>query len=117
MDLLELVEALRSHDGLRARQWVIDAGRVGLDHSSLPRPTGVDRLGLAIAAGVVELPASRAGQEAPSWTASVPALDEPFHLVRAAATMPRLRRLFEEEGALARRSRGLLAPPEFLTAA
>ena len=117
MDLIELVEALRTHDALGARQWVADSGRIRLDFTGLSRPESLDRLGLAIAAGIVELLAARAGQQPPAWTASVAPLDEPFFLVRAAAVMPRLRRLCEEEGPEPLRSRRLLAPPEFLTAA
>jgi hypothetical protein len=37
--------------------------------------------------------------------------------VAAAETLPRLRRLCEEEGPEPLRRRGLLAPPDFLTAA
>lgn len=117
MRLEDLVEALLSHDTLAARQWVIDAGRAHFDWSRVLVPTDRDPIPLAVAAGVAELLARRAGQEPPGWTKAVPALPEPFFLVRAAAKMPRLRRVCEVEGPEPLRRRGLLAPPDFLTAA
>lgn len=117
MRLDDLVAALLRHDTLAARQWVSDAGRTRFDWQSVAAPGETDPLARAIAAGVTELLARRAGQEPPAWTRSVPALAEPFFLVRAAASMPRLRRLCESEGPEPLRRRGLLAPPEFLTAA
>jgi hypothetical protein len=57
-----------------------------------------DSVDLAIAAGVLELLASRWGQAAPDWTGSIPALLQPFFLVKAAAWLPRLRKTCEEEG-------------------
>jgi len=81
------------------------------------RPSGLDTVDLAIAAGVVELLASRWHQAVPEWTRDVPGVGEPFLLVKAAAYLPRLRRSCEEEGPEPLRRRGLLAPPDFLTAA
>ena len=117
MHLEDLVQALLSRDALTARAWVADASRAGLRWLEVPRPEGLDPTGLAIAAGISETLAARSGQAAPQWTADVPGIAEPFLLVRAAATMPRLRRLCETEGPEPLRRRGLLAPPEFLTAA
>lgn len=117
MHLEDLARALVGYDALAARQWVADAGRAKLDWTSVPQPTGLEPVALAIAAGVAELLASRAGQEPPVWTKSVPAAPEPFFLVRAAAWMPRLRQVCEVEGPEPLRRRGLFAPPEFLTAA
>jgi hypothetical protein len=117
MDLLELVSALMRRDALTARQWVADALRAGFDWSTVPEPAGLDPVDRAVAAGVVELLAGRAGRPAPPWTAAVPPSPRPFCLVRAAESMPRLRRECEEEGPWALRRRGILAPPEFLTAA
>jgi hypothetical protein len=117
MDLIELVRALRGHETLAARQWVVDALRTGVQLHTLERPRDVDSVDLAIAAGVVELLASRWGQPAPDWTRSVPALPEPFFLVKAAACLPRLRKTCMDEGPEPLRRRRLLAPPNFLTAA
>src|SRR5688500_9264033 len=117
MRLEDLVDALLRYDHLTARQWVADAGREHLEWRRVPVPTGLDAIGLAVAAGVAELLASRAGQAPPVWTAAVPGVDEPLFLVRAAARMPRLRASCETEGPEPLRKRRLLAPPDFLTAA
>lgn len=117
MDILDLVKALLSYDALTARQWLADAERSGFAWSRVPPPSGLDATASALAAGVTELLASRAGQAPPAWTARVPAAPERIFLVRAAATMPRLRDLCEREGPEPLRRRGLLAPPEFLTLA
>jgi hypothetical protein len=117
MELRELVTALRTYDVLTARQWVADAVRSGLVWEAIPDPMDLDAVGRAIAAGIVELLAERTGQRPPAWTARVPPSPEPILLVRAAATMPRLRRACEENGPEPLRRRGILAPPEFLTAA
>ena len=117
MDLRDLVAALLRHDALGARAWVAESRRQHFEWTSVPRPEGLDVIGLTVAAGIAELLAGRAGQQPPSWTAGIAGLDEPVFLVRAAAVMPRLRRLCELEGPEPLRSRGLMAPPEFLTAA
>ena len=117
MELLELVRAVRDHDPLAARQWVADALRAALHLADLPEPKGLDAVDLAIAAGVVELLASRWGQRPPDWTRGVPAAPRPVFLVQAAAHLPRLRRTCETEGPEPLRRRRLLAPPDYLTAA
>ena len=117
MDLTELVRALIACDALAARQWVADALRQGIEWSRVPEPRMRDPMEMAVAAAVVELLAQRAGQPAPDWTGTVPPAPEPVFLVRAAATMPRTRRLCEEEGPEPLRRRKILAPPEFLTIA
>ncbi len=70
-----------------------------------------------MAAAVVEMMAERQGKTPASWTEAVPAAPRRLFLVRAAESLPRLRRLCEDEGPEALRRRGLLAPPDFLTAA
>jgi hypothetical protein len=72
---------------------------------------------MAVAAGIVETLATRAGQATAPWTSEVPAAAKTVFLVRAAQTMPRLRRMCEEEGPEPLRRRRLMAPPDFLTAA
>lgn len=115
MELLELVVALVDGDMLTARQWVADSVREGFEWTRVPRPQELPDPAMAIAAGITELLAARAGQAAPSWTTNVGAASEPVFLVRAARDYPRLRRLCEEEGPEQLRSRRILAPPEFLT--
>ena len=117
MDLRDLVWALLRRDALSARQWVADAAQGGFDWTSVTEPTGLDAVGLAVAAGTAELMADRLGQAPPGWAAAVPASPEHLFLVQAAEFLPRLRRLCEEEGPEPLRRRGLLAPPGFLTVA
>lgn len=117
MDLRDLVKALLAYDALEARQWVADALRANLVWKDLEAPKGLDQTAFSLAAGVVELLAERAHQPAPAWTAQAEPLVKPHFLVRAAETMPRLRRACEREGPEPLRRRGFLAPPGFLTAA
>jgi hypothetical protein len=117
MDLHDLVNALLRFDALSARQWLADALRSKLVWKDIPAPTGLDATEAAVAAGVAELLAARAGQPAPDWTAAVQGSPAKIFLVQAAATMPRLRLLCETEGPEPLRRRGLFAPPDFLTVA
>jgi len=117
MDLRDLVRALLGYDALAARQWLADAQRSRFVWTDVPAPVGLDATELATAAGVAELLAARTGQLPPDWAASVPPAPKKLYLVRAAATMPRLRALCEREGPEPLRNRGLLAPPEFLSIA
>lgn len=117
MNLPELVRALLAYDVLAARQWVADSIREGIDWTSMPEPADLDDVARGIAAGIAELLAARAGQAPPPWTSSIQASPTPFYLVKAARTMPRLRRLCEEEGPEPLRRRGILAPPDFLMVA
>jgi hypothetical protein len=117
MELLDLINALLSYDTLTARQWILDAERSKMIWSAVPAPSGVDATAFALAAGVTELLASRSGQTPPAWTSRVPPAPQRIFLVRAAATMPRLRELCESSGPEPLRRRGFLAPPDFLTAA
>jgi len=115
MKLDDLVSALLSYDTLTARQWVADAWRESISWSSVPPPQGLDAVGMAVAAGVVEMLAERTGQPFPTWTAKVPPARDPVFLVRFATSMPRLRALCEREGPEPLRRRQVMAPPDFLT--
>ena len=117
MELRDFVDALLARDALRARQWAADAAREAVIWTDVPRPAGWSAAELAVGAGVVELFASRCHQPPPSWTATVGGAPEPLYLVRAAETMPRLRRACETEGPEPLRIRGIYAPPDFMTAA
>ena len=117
MNLSDLVRALLSFETLIARQWVADSLRQGVVWVSMPAPTDLDPVGLGVAAGVAELLAERAGQAPPPWASSVEVGFETVWLVKAARTMPRLRKLCETEGPEPLRRRGILAPPEFLSVA
>jgi hypothetical protein len=115
LDLRDLVRALLRFDTLTARQWDADAAGSSLVWSEIPCPSGLDATERALAAGLAELMASRAGQPPPAWTSAVPPAPRALFLVRAAATMPRLRAACETEGPEPLRRRGLFAPPDFLT--
>jgi hypothetical protein len=117
VDLKDLVRALLRFDALTARQWLADAARSDLVWFEVPAPADLDETERALAAGVAELLASRAGQPAPPWAAAIPAAPRRLFLVRSAATMPRLRAACELDGPEPLRRRGLLAPPDFLTIA
>lgn len=117
MDLRELVRALLSYDALAARQWVTDSLRHGIVWTSVPEPADLDAIGLGVAAGVAEMLAARVGQSPPPWTKTIEAAPVVVCLVKAAQTMPRLRRLCEQEGPEPLRRRRILAPPEFLKVA
>lgn len=117
MDLLELVRAVRIYDALAAREWVAAAIRDQVCATDLRRPSTEDALDLALAAGLAELLASRWEQSPPPWTRDVPAAPEDRYLVKAAASLPRLRRSCELDGPEPLRRRRLFAPAEFLTIA
>jgi hypothetical protein len=117
VNVADLARALADFDGLTARQWVADAIREGIEWSRLEAPSIEDHQEMAIAASVVELLAERAGERPPDWTRSVPAAPQPIFLVRAAESMPRTRRMCEEEGPEPLRRRRIFAPPDFLTVA
>jgi hypothetical protein len=117
VDLKDLVKALLQFEALTARQWLADAARSGFIWSNVPSPDGLDDTERAVAAGVAELLAARAGQPPPPWAAAIPPAPKTLFLVRSAATMPRLRAACERDGPEPLRRRGLLAPPGFLTIA
>ena len=117
MELRDLVDALVARDALRARQWTADAVRGSVIWAEVPCPIGWSAMEMAVAAGMVELFAARSHQAPPSWAATVGSAPDALYLVRAAETMPRLRRWCEAEGPAPLRLRGIYAPPDFLTAA
>jgi hypothetical protein len=77
------------------------------------KPNFSDPVQLAIAAGLLELFATRRGQAAPTWVKNFSS-PTPFFLVAAAERMPRLRQLCEMDAPVELRKRGLFAPPNFL---
>jgi hypothetical protein len=109
VDLRDLVKALLQFETLTARQWLADAARSGFIWSDVPSPDGLDEMESAVAAGVAELLAARAGQPPPPWAAAIPPAPKTLFLVRSAATMPRLRAACEQDGPEPLRRRGLLA--------
>ena len=110
----QLAEAALKGDGLLLRSLVQDLLRDKPQLSEYPPPKTDDARLLAAAASLVELLAQRLYQPPPSWTKTVGALPEPIFLVKAAATMKRLRVLCETESPEPLRKRGFYAPPNFL---
>lgn len=117
VELHDLVRALFDYDPLAARQWVADAIRCDLDWANIEQPRGLTVDELSLAAGLAELLSSRAGKTCPAWAGLIGPSLRPILLVQAAETMPRLRKLCEEEGPLPLRRRGFLASPDFLAVA
>lgn len=115
MDVRDLVRALLAFDALSAREWVVEASRRRLRWREVPAPIDLAANELALAAGVVELLAARAGEQPPAWTSQIGTGPKDVFLVRAVETMPRLREVCLREGPEPLRKRGFFAPPEFLT--
>jgi hypothetical protein len=113
----QLAEAAINQDALSLRSLTQDLLRERPILKDYPRPTAGDFKTLAAAAALIELFAERLHQEPPTWTREIGALPEPIYLVKAAATMKRLRTLCEFEAPEPLRKRGFYAPPNFLESA
>lgn len=110
----QLAAAALNGESLLLRSLTQDLLREQPRLSTYPKPqTGDFRL-LAAAASLVELLALRLQQVPPAWTTEVGALPEPIYLLKAAASMKRLRTLCETEAPEPLRKRGFYAPPNFL---
>jgi hypothetical protein len=88
----ELLVAVLRHDDLTARQLVKDAAREGFAWSKAPPPDFPQRRAKAVYASLVELFASRAGEQPPAWTSTVEAAPAPVFLVKAAKQSRAMRR-------------------------
>jgi hypothetical protein len=110
-----LATAALERDSLRMRSLAPELLTGDQALGTLPRPVTDDPRLVVLAAAIVELLASRAGQPAPAWTAEVGTLPEPFFLLEAAHRMRRLRELCESESPEPLRRRRIYAPPDFLT--
>ena len=80
MDIPDLVHALLAGDLLTARQWVADAQRKNVRWEQLDQPRGLSDREMSVAAGIVELLASRSGSLPPTWTKTIGAVREPLIL-------------------------------------
>jgi hypothetical protein len=114
MELRDLVRAILQGDLLAARQWVADAYRARLRWEHCKRPDDMDDRELAVAAGLAELLAERAGARPPSWTTSVGAHGEPVFLDPGIETMPRTLARAKSHAPDSLRKRNLFALPDFL---
>ena len=101
-------------DPLTLRSLVQDWLSSGMPLAEVARPATHDPAVLAVSAALAELFAQRTGQHAPDWTSVVGGLPEPRFLVRAAATMKRLRRMCEDESPWPLKRRNLYAPADYL---
>jgi hypothetical protein len=117
MDIRELVYALLAGDLLTARQCVADAHRARVNWSDLAKPDGLTNREMSVAAGMVELLASRAGALSPTWTKNVGPVDELLVLDPGLEEMPRTFARAQTAGPKPLRSRNMVAPPDFLDVA
>ena len=117
MDVRKLVRAILAGDLLTARQFVADAHRTQVDWSRLEQPDNLNPRELAVAAGLVELLASRAGGTPPPWTANVGPAEELVILDPGLEEMPRSFAHAKAAGPEPLRSRNLVALPDFLDVA
>ena len=113
----DIARAVLSGDALQVRSLVQELGEQVTDLGTVARPRSTDEQTLVVAAAIIELLAQRAGQNAPAWTQDIGSLAEPRYLVKAADRMPHLRELCRRESPEPLRRRGLLAPPNYLSAA
>lgn len=114
MEVSDIVHALLEGKLLVARQWVADSVRSGVRWNECARPTGLDDRELTVAAGIVEMLASRSGSAAPSWTSEIGAAETPLFLDPGLESMPRTLAHAKTHGPSALRKRNLFAPPDFL---
>src|ERR1051325_3028590 len=117
MDLREVVNALLSGDLLTARQCVIEARRENVVWERVEQPHGLDERQLSVAAGVVELLASRTGDAPPAWTKEVGPAHEPVVLDPGLEQMPRSFARARTAGPEPFIRRNLIALPDFLDVA
>lgn len=117
MDISSLVHALLAGDLLTARQCVADAYRMQLQWNQVEPPQGLTELELSVAAGLVELLASRAGATPPPWTGTVGGVREPVVLDPGLELMPRSFARACVAGPEPLRRRNLVASPDFLEVA
>jgi hypothetical protein len=117
MDISRLVHALLAGDLLTARQCVADAHRMQVQWDQVEQPSGLSELEMSVAAGLIELLASRTGATPPPWTRTVGAVREPFVLDPGLEQMPRSFERARTAGPEPLRRRNLVASPDFLDVA
>ena len=110
----QIVEQVLAGDSLAVRSLVQDFLDAFPNLALVPRPALAGSQPLAIAAALMEMFSERRSQMPPTWTREIGPAPEAFYLVKAAATMPRLRRLCELAGPEPLRRRRLYAPPDYL---
>ncbi len=109
----QLVLAAANRQSLEVRELTLEFLAQNSTLEQIAQPNFSDPLQLAIAAGLLEMFATRRGQKAPDWVKNFSS-PTPFYMVAAALRMPRLRELCETNAPPALLKRGLFAPPNFL---
>lgn len=117
MDIRELVDAIIVGDLLTARQCVADAQRMHVDWNRFEQPLDLTEREMSIAAGLIELFASRAGATPPLWTSRVGGVTEMLILDPGLEQMPRSFARARTAGPEPLRRRNMIAPPDFLDVA
>jgi hypothetical protein len=117
MDIRELVHALLEGDLLTARQCVADAHRTRLQWDRLEQPLDLTAREMSVAAGVIELLASRTGALPPPWTKTIGAVRELLVLDPGLEQMPRSFARARTAGPEPLRRRNMVALPDFLDVA
>ena len=117
MEVEELVRAILAGDLIAARQIVADAHRMHIVWQRVEQPLGLTDRELAVAAGITELLAARAGGQPPSWTQAVGASREMVVLDPGLEQMPRSFARAKSSGPEPLRRRNIIALPDFLAVA
>jgi hypothetical protein len=117
MELTDLVCHILSGDLVAARQWVADAHRERIKWSTVKRPIDLSGRELTVAAGLVELLASRAGEAPPPWSHGIGPEPTPLVLDPGLERMPRSFAHATTDGPEPLRKRNLVALPDFLAVA
>lgn len=117
MDVRELVRALLAGDLLAARQVAADVRHTPVEWESLAQPDGLNAREMTVAAGIVELLATRASATPPSWTKGVGPSPEVVVLDPGLEQMPRSFAQAKAAGPEPLRKRNLIALPDFLDVA
>ncbi len=112
-DLEILAQTAARRDSLQLRALTLEFLQNHKILVHIMMPSIEDQKLLAIAAGLLELFATRTKQEAPAWVDTIGST-EPFFLVAAAERMPRLRELCLTQSPPELQKYGLYAPPNFL---
>jgi hypothetical protein len=109
----QIARAALNWDSLEARALTQEFLRT-VPIPGVPLPATDDPRLLAACASLVELFAQRAHQPPPPWTQRIPALPEPFYLLKSALTMKRLRAMCEAETPEPLRKRGFYSSADYL---
>ncbi|MCE7982747.1 MAG: hypothetical protein DYG89_16305 [Caldilinea sp. CFX5] len=110
----EIATAALAGESLLVRALVQDFLRQHPKLTEVPRPQATDERIIALAAGLLELFATRSQQTPPLWTAQIGAIREPIFLTKAAYQMRRLRELCLTESPEPLRKRQFYVTPDYL---